>query len=290
MAETLQNVWNPCRKEELVRCYAGYLYSEERSANTIEKYSRDLQAFFTWLGDRSLTREAVLQWKESLRNTYAATSINSMLAAVNLFLRWLGYEEYRVRPLRIQKDLFARQEQELHYEEYVRLVQVAKRQKNQRLALVLQTICATGIRVSELAQITVEALCTGRAVVHCKGKQRIIFLPRELCQQLKHYSKQHHIKNGPVFRTRTGQALHRTCIWRWMKALCAAAGVMEEKVFPHNLRHLFARTYYRQEKDIVRLADLLGHSSINTTRIYTMESGAEQVRQLNQMHLVLSRL
>lgn len=266
--------------------FTEYLKNEERSRNTIEKYLRDLKAFFMWLSDRELCKETVLSWKAHLSASYAPTSTNSMLAALNRFLEFSGKPEYKVKPLKIQREIFARPEKELTRQEYTRLVKAAQEKQNERLALLLQTICGTGIRVSELQFITLEAVQTGRAIVDCKGKNRTVFLPKELCRSLKRYCRQQGIDGGMVFRSKRGGPLNRSNIWRSMKGLCKRAGVEQSKVFPHNLRHLFARTYYSIEKDLSRLADLLGHTNISTTRIYTMESGRKHIKQLERMGLV----
>ena len=269
--------------------YGCYLQGEERSKNTIAKYVRDLRAFFAFWGGGEITKTAVLEWKEKLTQEYAPTSVNSMLAAVNGFFDWLNLPQLKVKPLKIQREIFARPERELTKQEYDRLVRAAQAKHNERLALLLQTICATGIRVSELCFITAEAVRTGRATVDCKGKSRTVFLPKELCKSLTRYCREQKITGGVVFRTASGAPLDRSNIWRDMKALCKSAGVEQSKVFPHNLRHLFARTYYSIEKDLSRLADLLGHSSITTTRIYMMETGKEHLRQLERMGLVLAK-
>lgn len=275
-----------------------YLFSlreQERAENTIRKYRRDLEALCRWLAGRPLTKERLLEWKEGLAASYAAASVNSMLAAVRGFLRFAGRPEIAVRPLKIQKNMFCDENRELTRNEYVRLVKAAGRRKNERLALVLQTICATGIRVSELSYITVRSAETGRAVIRNKGKCRTVFLPGKLCGRLKAYLRREGRASGgqsgmdeAVFVTRTGRPLDRSNIWRDMKGLCESAGVRAEKVFPHNLRHLFARVYYAIEKDISRLADILGHSHIGTTRIYTRESGRIHARQLERMGLVVT--
>lgn len=274
---------------EQLRQYEAYLHQEELSGNTVKKYGRDLRAFFSYLSGRELNRDTVLEWKEHLNSVHAPASVNSMLAALNSFLEWSGRPELRVKPLRIQHEIFIKPEKELTQDEYVRLVRVAECKQNQRLSLVLQTICATGIRVSELQYITLEAAKTGRAMVDCKGKTRTVFLPGDLSRALRDYCRRHSIVSGVIFCTRSGRPLDRSNIWKEMKALCDSAGVETGKVFPHNLRHLFARTYYRLEKDLSRLADLLGHTNVTTTRIYTMESGVEHARQLNRMGLVLTR-
>ena len=273
---------------KLIRQYTEYLIEQERAKNTIEKYLHDLNCLSAYLGSEPFTKASLLEWKEHLADTYAPAPGSSMLAAVNCFLRFMGWNELSVRPLKVQRALFCDEKRELTRAEYVRLVNAASQQGNERLVLLLQTICATGIRVSELRFITAEAVATGRAEVCCKGKRRIVFLPEKLCCLLKKYLKKQKTSTGSVFITRTGKPLDRSNIWREMKALCESAGVAPSKVFPHNLRHLFARTYYTLEKDLSRLADILGHSSIDTTRIYTMESGTVHIRQLNRMDLTLT--
>lgn len=268
--------------------YEAYLREQERARNTVRKYLHDLNSLLTFLGGGPVTKAGLIQWKERLLDQYAPATVNSMLTAVNVFFRFAGWEGLSVKPLKVQRPLFRDESRELTRAEYVRLVNTARRQGDERLSLLLQTICATGIRVSELRFITAEAAAAGRAEVCNKGKRRTVFLPGKLCGLLKKYLKQQKITGGPVFVTRTGAPLDRSNIWRDMKALCASAGVEPGKVFPHNLRHLFARTYYSLEKDLSRLADILGHSSVNTTRIYTMESGAVHARQLNRMNLTLT--
>ena len=277
-------------KTGLVRDYENYLVEEERSRNTITKYMHDLKSYFIFLQGEAVTKESLVCWKEKLTQTYLPASVNSMLAAVNGFLEWAGYPQYRVKPLKIQREIFTKPEKELSKEEYIRLVKAAQEKQNCRLALILQTICATGIRVSELQFITLETARTGRAVVDCKGKKRTVFLPGALSRALQEYCREHEIKEGIVFCTKNRKPLDRSNIWRDMKRLCCSAGVKPEKVFPHNLRHLFARTYYRMEKDLSRLADLLGHSSVTTTRIYTMESGVEHAKQVDRMGPVVLRI
>lgn len=230
----------------------------------------------------------MIGWKEALSADHAPATVNSMLVAVNGFLRFMGWHALTVRLLKIQRPLFREEQRELSKAEYARLVDAAQRAGDERLALILQTICATGIRVSELRFISAEAVCSGRAEVCNKGKRRTVFLPDRLRRLLKAYLKKQKITAGAVFVTRTGRPLDRSNIWRAMKALCKSAGVEPSKVFPHNLRHLFARAYYALEKDLARLADILGHSSINTTRIYTMESGAVHARQISRVGLVIT--
>ena len=274
--------------------YALHLREQERSAATIQKYTHDLTALLSWLDGQPLTKAALIVWKEELVANHAPATVNSMIAAVNGFLSFMGWGDCRVKPLKIQKAIFCDPDRELSRDEYARLVRAAEQEGNQRLSLMIQTICATGIRVSELRYITVEAVQSGRAEIVNKGKRRTVFLPDKLRRLLRNYLRAQKITAGTeavcraVFVTRTGRPVDRSNIWRDMKRLCERAGVARKKVFPHNLRHLFARTYYTLEKDLSRLADILGHSSVNTTRIYTAESGAVHARQLERMGLVLT--
>ena len=267
--------------------FRALLKNEEKSAATLNKYLRDIQRFALWLGDTPMERDAMLDYKADLMRHYAAGSVNSILAALNRFLRMIAREDCRVHRLRIQYQAYSPEEREITAQEYADLVRTARETGRARLALVLQTICATGIRVSELPAITAEAARSGVAVVRCKGKSRRVLIPTRLQKKLLRYMKQHRIAFGPVFVTRSGAPLDRSNIWREMKALCRAAGVSDKKVFPHNFRHLFARTFYRLNKDLAKLADLLGHSSINTTRIYIRTTSAEHRRCLERMRLVL---
>lgn len=267
--------------------YRAYLVSEERSGATVEKYLRDVGAFLRFLGKKPTKKEELVAYKQALAGRYAPSSINSMLGAVNNYLGYLGLRELRVRLVRSQRQIFCRKERELTRREYERLLRAAEWQHGGQLCLVMQTICATGIRVSELPFITAGAARRGRAEVTLKGKTRTVLLPKELTQKLLGWCNRSGITAGPVFVTRGGKPLDRSNIWHAMKRLCGAARVDPRKVFPHNLRHLFAVTYYRQEKDIARLADLLGHSSVETTRIYTTTSGGEHTRKLSQMRLVI---
>ena len=272
----------------LIRRYADHLREQERSAATIQKYAHDLTALLEYLQGEALTKALMIGWKEALSADHAPATVNSMLVAVNGFLRFMGWHALTVRLLKIQRPLFREEQRELSKAEYARLVDAAQRAGDERLALILQTICATGIRVSELRFISAEAVRSGRAEVCNKGKRRTVFLPDRLRRLLKAYLKKQKITAGAVFVTRTGRPLDRSNIWRAMKALCKSAEVEPSKVFPHNLRHLFARAYYALEKDLARLADILGHSSINTTRIYTMESGAVHARQISRVGLVIT--
>lgn len=274
--------------DKAIRRYALHLREQERAPATVQKYVQDLTALWDWLAGRPLTKAALIEWKESLSASRAPATVNSMLAAVNGFFRFMGWKGIAVKLLKIQKALFCDERRELTRAEYARLVSTAQKVGNERLSLVMQTICATGIRVSELRFITVEAVTTGRAEICNKGKRRTVFLPGRLRRLLRKYLQKQKKTAGAVFTTRTGRPLDRSNIWRDMKALCESADVEPSKVFPHNLRHLFARTYYSLEKDLSRLADILGHSSVNTTRIYTVESGGVHQRQLERMELIIT--
>jgi Site-specific recombinase XerD len=272
---------------EHIRQYRAYLVENERSALTIEKYVRDVTAFYNACGSLPIERELVIAYKTQLAASYAPASVNSMLAALNGFFEFCGYPQFKLKPLKIQRQLFASEGKELNEKEYKKLVMTAKENGNHRLSLIMQTICATGIRVSELCFVTVEAVKLGRAEVSCKNKRRTILLRPELRQVLRQYAKEHGITEGSLFLSRQGNPVNRHAIWSEMKALCQRAGVEATKVFPHNLRHLFARTFYAMKQDLSRLADILGHSNINTTRIYTMEYGHEHMRLLNRMPLLI---
>lgn len=271
-----------------VQSFKKYLREEEKSANTIEKYLRDVRAFAEYLGGAEVTKEAVIAYKSKLlAESYAVRSINSMLASLNGLFSFLGWTDCRVKSIKLQRQIYCPEEKELTKAEYMRLVNTAKQKGNERLNLILQTICGTGIRVSELQYITVEAVKCGEAIVSLKGKTRTIFIVRELQKKLLRYAAEQGISSGTIFITRTGRPLSRTNIWREMKGLCEQAGVNPQKVFPHNLRRLFARVFYGIEKDIAKLADILGHSSINTTRIYIISTGDEHRRRMEYMRLIL---
>ncbi len=273
--------------QEKIRKFEAYLLSEERSAATVEKYLHDLRIFFAFMDGKKLTKAAVLEYKRTLLTKYAVTSANSMIAAINAFFRYLGWYELCVKQYKIQKSAFCPEEKELTKAEYIRLIETAKRKGNERLNLIIQTICGSGIRVSELQYITVEAVKRGEAFVNCKSKNRRIFIVAELKKKLLKYIKTQDIKSGAVFVTKNGKPISRHNIWRDMKALCKDAGVLPSKVFPHNLRHLFARTFYGIEKDIAKLADILGHTSINTTRIYIVTTATEHKRKMENMRLIM---
>lgn len=273
--------------EEKIAAYRAYLYAEERSTGTVEKYIRDLTAFMGWLNGRAVTKERNTGWKEYLlSHNYAPATINSMLAALNGLYRFLGWEECRVKFLKIQRRLFRDTKRELTRAEYDRLLTAARTHGQERLALLMETICATGIRVSEVKYITVEAAKRGLTEIFLKGKIRTILLPRKLARKLLQYAGKNKTASGEIFLTGSGKSLSRRQIWAEMKGLCKRARVEPSKVFPHNLRHLFATAFYQVCKDIVRLADVLGHSSIETTRIYLLTSGTEHVRQLEKLGFV----
>lgn len=271
--------------QKMLQDYRSYLLREEKSEATIEKYMRDVRSFAQYSSGQVITKELVLEYKRRMISAYAARSVNSKLASLTSFFRFLGWQECQVKALRLQKQAFQPEERELTKGEYFRLLQAAKR--SPRLYLLLETICATGIRVSELQYFTVEAVSVGTITVRCKGKTRNIFIPGKLRKRLLAFARQKKITEGVLFRTRSGNPMNRSNIWAQMKSLCASAQVNPKKVFPHNLRKLFARTFYAMEKDIAKLADILGHSSINTTRIYIMTTGAEHRRQLERMGLVV---
>lgn len=272
--------------EKHIENFKSYLQNEERAAATMEKYIRDIHTFNAWLGGREIGKNAVLAYKEYLIETYAPASVNSVLSSLNSFFRFVGWHDCHVKTLKIQRQIFAKSERELTKAEYERLLNAAQKKGNRRLYYLMQTICNTGIRISELRFIDANAVKTGRAAIRCKGKMRVVILTAPLCKMLKGYMKEQGITSGSVFQTRTGKPLNRSNVWRMLKALCESAGVSKDKVFPHNFRHLFARTFYSLQKDVVRLADILGHSSINTTRIYTMESGAVHLKQMQKLGLL----
>lgn len=271
---------------KILNRYKKYLQNEEKSPATIEKYVRDVTAFLEWKQEKRLSKETVLAYKDDLITQYAPASVNSMLSSLNNFFRFYDRPELCVKTLKIQRQIFSQKSKELTKDEYERLLNAAQSLGNQRLYLLMQTICAAGIRVSELKYITIDAIKREQTVIHCKGKTRIIIIPKQLCKMLRAYTKEHGIKSGSVFQTKNGRPLDRSNIWSDMKKLCKTAGVSKEKVFPHNLRHLFARTYYSIQKDIVRLADILGHSSVDTTRIYTAESGDIHRKQIQKLGLL----
>ena len=272
--------------QDLIENFENYLINEEKASATLEKYMRDIKAFSEWMSGSELDKRKVLDYKEYLIGKFAPTSVNSVLSSLNSFFEFNNWYELKVKMLKIQKQIFAQNDKELSKTEYERLLDAAKAKSNQRLYLLMQTICSSGIRVSELQYVTVEAIKLRKATINCKGKMRIVILPKELCRMLTECAKTQKITSGSVFVTKTGKPLDRSTIWKMMKALCESAKVSKNKVFPHNLRHLFARTFYTLQKDIVRLADILGHSSVNTTRIYTMETGEIHRRQIQKLGLL----
>lgn len=264
-----------------------YLREAEKSQATVEKYIRDVRCFSSFVGNVPVCKQTVMEYKQKLARSFALSSANSMIAALNCFLRFCGRCDLCVKQFKVQRQAFCPEEKELSREEYLRLLSAANQKRNERLSLIIQTICGTGIRVSELEYITVEALRSGEAVAVCKGKSRRIFIVSRLRKKLSAYAKAHHITSGAIFITKKGAPISRNRVWKEMKALCSSARVSPSKVFPHNLRHLFARTFYKMEKDIAKLADILGHSSINTTRIYIVTTGAEHKRKMEHMHLII---
>ena len=274
-------------ESEMLEAYETCLRDDEKSKATREKYMRDVKHFAEFAGDRHIDKAVLLDYKAELEKGYAITSANSMIAAVNSFLRYAGWHELCIKQFKIQKSAYSSEEKELSEAEFHALIRTAEKNQQERLSLVLQTICGTGIRVSELQYLTVEAVRKGEATVSCKGKTRKIFVVSKLQKKLLSYAKRNKIESGMLFITKSGNSLDRSNIWREMKKLCELAGIAAEKVFPHNLRHLFARTFYSIEKDIAKLADILGHSNINTTRIYIMTTFAEHKRKMESMRLII---
>lgn len=272
--------------QEQIDAYRQYLLEEEKSEATIKKYLRDIESFEKWNSAEGIDKAKVLSYKAYLLEHYAVASVNSILSSLNGFFSYMEWFCLKVKTVKVQRQIFASSDKELTKSEYECLLKAAKDKKNERLYLLMQTICACGIRVSELKYITLEAICMGQAEINCKGKRRKVFLPNMLCKALRKYAQQQKIKSGSVFVTKNGNPLDRSNIWLDMKKLCVIAKVDPKKVFPHNLRHLFARTYYSLQKDIVRLADILGHSNVNTTRIYTQENGEIHRQQIQRLGLL----
>ena len=267
--------------------FARQLQEDERSPATIENYLRHIRAFAAWAGGQAVTKDLATQWKEHLISQYRPGTVNTMLVSLNRFFAFLGWYDCQVKTLRIQRRLFREESKELTRAEYERLVSAAQASGRERLVLLLETICSTGIRVSEVKYITVEALKLGKAEISLKGKIRTILLPNKLCRKLLKYAKKQRTASGEVFLTRNGTGLSRKQIWAEMKSVCEKARVAASKVFPHNLRHLFARTFYKVCRDVARLADVLGHSSIETTRIYLISTGVEHAATLNLLRLII---
>lgn len=273
--------------EKQLQEFVQELFVNEKSRSTIQKYVHDIRCFAAYAEGKEIGKELVMTYKAQLGEKYAVSSANSMLAALNGFFRFAGWEDCCVRQFKQQKNVYLAKEKELTKAEYFRLVSTAEKSDNQRLSLLLQAICSCGIRVSELSYVTVEAVKAGKAEVSCKGKSRTIFFVKMLQKKLLDYARKQGIEQGSIFITKKGKPMDRSNIWREMKNLCEKAQVPPEKVFPHNLRHLFARIFYQIEKDIAKLADILGHSSINTTRIYIMTTGAEHLQKMESMRLVI---
>ena len=272
---------------EQIMGFARRLREEERSGGTVENYTRSVREFAAWLGAGAVEAESAGRWKDALlERGLAPSTINNKLAALNRFFRFLGWEGCAARPLRLQKRLFRARDLELSRAEYGRLLSAARNLGRERLCLLMEAVCATGIRVSEVKYLTVEAARRGRAEISLKGKIRTILIPGKLCKKLLQYARAQKTASGEIFLTRSGRGISRKQIWAEMKGVCRAAGVAPSKVFPHNLRHLFARTFYQASRDVVRLADVLGHSSVETTRIYLISTGAEHARQLERMRLI----
>ena len=272
-------------RSEKWKRYEEFLVEGEKSPATVRKYIRDIQAFYLWLEEKELSKETLKEYKSWLSEHYKISSANSMVISLNLYLKFCGHAEWCLKTFKIQKKMFLEKDLELSKEEYFRLLRVAG--KGSRLQAVMETIAATGIRVSELRFITVGSVCSGQAEIDNKGKHRIVMLSSKLTVKLRRYAKKHGIKAGSIFITRTGKPIDRSNLWSEMKRLCEKAGISKEKVFPHNLRHLFARAFYAVKHDITRLADILGHSSIETTRIYILSSGKEHRKQIEAMRLLL---
>lgn len=272
---------------EMEILFGEYLEQDEKSKNTIEKYRRDLRKFVEYIDGEEVTKELVIGFKEYLVEHYAVNSVNSIIASLNRFMQFAGWQEFRVKQLKKQRQVYCPEEKELTKQEYFELIRTAKREGKEKIGLIIQTIGSTGIRISELPSITVQAVKDGGVQVDCKGKSRQVLMPKKLTMKLMHYIKKEKIRSGPVFRTKQGNPIDRSNIWKEMKKICRKAGIKEKKVFPHNLRHLFACSFYQMEKDIAKLADLLGHSNINTTRIYIISSGGEHRKQIERMNLLL---
>lgn len=268
--------------------FRDYMRLEEKSDNTIQKYMRDIKAFYKCVGNQAVTKELAIKYKEKLLSDgYAIRSINSIIASLNSFFTFAGCDYLKIKTIKEQRPIFCPESKELTRKEYDRLLKTAENKGNKRLNLILQTICGTGIRVSELKFITIEAVKKGEALVLCKGKRRSVIIVKALQKKLFRYASERNIHSGCIFITRTGKPVSRTNIWRDMKKLCRDAHVNPDKVFPHNLRHLFARVFYSIEKDIAKLADILGHSSINTTRIYIISTCTEHRQRMENMKLVI---
>lgn len=272
--------------DKLINQFIKYLQEQEKSQSTIVSYKRELFSLQMFFDDSSLNKDSLLRYKTIITKQYKPSTCNVSISAINCFLKYINRQDLFLKPLKNQKTIFEPAEKELTKKDYNKLIKAALINGDERTALAIQTICATGIRVSELQSITVETLRSGQAHICNKGKNRIVFIPKALVNVLKKYVVNHNIASGPIFVTRNNKPLDRSNLWKSMKQLCSVAGVKPSKIYPHNLRHLFAKTYYTQQKDISRLADILGHSSINTTRIYTRESGAVHAKQIEGLGLI----
>ena len=271
---------------ETIQAFGAELHLNEKSKATVEKYTMAVRRLMEYLQGMELTKVRLLEYRKYLQTQMKAQTVNGALSAIHAFLDFAGWQECKVKFLKVQRQAFLNESRELSKAEYKRLLSVAKKRGNERLYLLMMTICGTGIRVSELPYITVEAVVSGRAEIRMKGKIRTILLQKELRNRLKRYAKERGIESGLIFRTKSGTPLDRSNICHDMKKLCADAKVEASKVFPHNLRHLFARTFYTIEKNLAHLADVLGHSRIETTRIYVAVSATAHQRVLNRMRLI----
>ena len=272
--------------DKLLKMYIQYLREQERSESTIKSYQRELMSLQLYLDERPITKDILLAYKTMLTSQYSPSTCNVTISALNSYLKYIGRPDLTLKPLKIQKQIYETADKELTRREYDKLIRAANINGQDKLSLIIQTICSTGIRISELQYISVESLKEGKTLVTNKGKSRIVFIPAQLKRVLKKYVINSNVSSGPIFATRSGKPIDRSNIWASMKKLCNIAGVNPQKVYPHNLRHLFARTYYNQYHDLSRLSDLLGHTNINTTKIYTMETGAVHARQIAALGLV----
>lgn len=272
--------------KEKIKEFEEHLKAEEKSQLTIEKYVRDVTLFKLWLDEKKADKQTIVGYKNFLTRNYAVSSVNANISSLNSFFSYCNKSELKIKTVRCQRKIFISEQKNLTRDEYEHLIEIAEKENSRRLSLIMQTICATGIRISELKFVTVEAICLGQAEINCKGKQRLVILPKKLCAILREFANKTGVKSGSIFISRNGNPLDRSNVWSEMKNLCKKAGIPPEKVFPHNLRHLFARTYYSSLKDIVRLSDILGHSSLNTTRIYTMETGEIHRKQIEGLGLL----
>ena len=270
-----------------IRKFKEQLYYNEKSTATIQKYVASIEKFTEYLNGEELTKERLLEYREWMEQRYSPQTVNVEISAINAWLKFCIVDSLRGKMLRGQWGSFLSEEREITKAEYQKLLSTAKRIGKERLYLIMMTLGGTGIRISELKYITVEAIQCGRAQIRMKGKNRTILLPEKLCKRLKRYVKKRGICSGYIFRTRSGKSVDRSNVWHEMKAISEEAGIRKEKVFPHNFRHLFARLFYSMEKNIAHLADVLGHSRIETTRIYVAASARDYERILNRMELIL---